>query len=168
MRAAFIGMFLLNGAAAWLLLPLLPEPAAVHFGADGLADGWLPRRVHAELLTGLNVIVFLALQIPHRLLRLPARWVNLPRKEYWLSPDQLPQAQALLRAYMETFGVAIFLFLLAVNLLLVQANRVCPPRLDLRWFLPAVGGFLLFTAGWTVAVCRAFRRASGTRAIREY
>ena len=158
MRAAFIGMFLLNLAAAWLSPALLPDPAAVHFRADGLADGWMAPMTNAALLTGLDVLVFFSLQLPPQLLRLPARWINLPNKDYWLDPARRPQARALLRVRLDAFGVALFGFLLAVNLLLIQANRVSPPRLDLRGFFPALGGFLAFSVAWSVSLHRAFRR----------
>ena len=55
------------------------------------------------------------------------------------------------------FGAVLFLFLLFVNLLVIDANSVETARLNPRVFLSALAAFLVMTALWAIALHRAFR-----------
>jgi hypothetical protein len=56
------------------------------------------------------------------------------------------------------FGTAVFLFLLASNLLTLHANLSQSYRLNLPGGFPALGALMLYMVWWLVAFCRAFRK----------
>jgi len=158
MRAAYLLAFTASLAAALSSLFLLPARVAVHFGPGGLPDGWGSSTTHVAFLVGLHLILFGVFFFGHRLvLRIPPRWVNLPHKDYWLAPANRARAAARLRVFLDAFGAALFLFLLAVNLLSIQANLREPIRLDMRLFWPVMLAFAVFTVVWVAASYRAFR-----------
>lgn len=158
MRTLFILTFLANVGVTLLSLAVLPSRVAIHYGADGLANGWAPNYVNALLMTGTHVLLFCALYFGHRLaLLFPPRWIHLPHKAYWLSPANKPRTLEKMQALLWRLGAALFLFLFIVGLLSLQANRAQPVRLDQRVFLPALGAFLAYLIGWTLVFCRAFR-----------
>ncbi|MBN2452113.1 MAG: DUF1648 domain-containing protein [Lentisphaeria bacterium] len=158
MRAVFWMAFVANVAVTSVSLAVLPARVAIHFGVDGMADNWASKAASALLMTGVHLLLLGLLCFSTRLAwRLPPRWINLPHKEYWLRPENLPRARTLVEQHMWRIGTATFLFFLAVGLLSLQANLSDPVRLNLRLFLPALGLFLAYTAWWTVGFLRAFR-----------
>jgi len=79
-------------------LAVLPDRVAIHFGVDGLADGWATKQMHVLLITGLHVVLFLALYIqPWLVMKVPARWISMPHKDYWLAPENRPRTLAIVR-----------------------------------------------------------------------
>ncbi len=164
MRLIFILMFVANVAETLVSLAVLPDTVAIHFGADGVANGWAPNYVNALLMTGTHVFLFLVLFFSaHLVAVLPPQLINLPNKEYWLSPANRKRTQEKIKRFMWQMGVAIFAFFFLIGLLTIQANLVKPVRLNLWVFFPALGLFLLYTIGWTISIYRAFRLPSAER-----
>lgn len=158
MRILFILAFIANLLVTLISLVVLPERVAIHFGADGIADGWASTYVNAVLMTSVHVLIFCTFYfLPRLLFLIPARWINLPNKDYWLQPENLPQTQKTFSHLMWQFGIAMFLFLLIVGLLSLQANLSSPVRLNLTIFYPALVIFLIYTIWWTIGMYRAFR-----------
>ena len=158
MRAAFIASFAANIVLTLGSLAVLPERVAIHFGARGAADNWASKETNTALLIGTHVLLFALLIVSGRLATmLPARWVNLPNKQYWLQDANRERARALVEAWTMRLGTALFVLLLGLGVLTVQANLSEPVRLNLRLFLPMVGLFLLYTVWWVVRFYRAFR-----------
>lgn len=162
MRLLFIASFVANILLALVSLAILPSRVATHFGANGLADGWMPGPVNALIQVGMNALVFLLIYFsPHLVFALPARWVNLPNKQYWLKAENRARTRAILESLMWRFGTAIFLFLLVLGLLTLQANLSDPVRLDEQTFLPVFAVFMVYSVYWCVMVFRAFRIPKG-------
>lgn len=87
MRILFLLAFAANVVVTLISLAVLPARIAIHFGADGMANVWAPNYVNALLMTGTQVLLLCLLYFAHRLiLWVPPKWINLPHKEYWLSP----------------------------------------------------------------------------------
>jgi uncharacterized membrane protein len=163
-RTLFIATFLANVAVTIASLILLPERVAIHFGADGTADGWAPSWVNALLMTGIHALLFVTVWISARLvLWFPPKWINLPNKDYWLDPARRPETMEKLQRFMWRFGVAMFLFLLVVGLLTLEANLAETAKLELRAFFPAAGIFLAYSVWWTIALLLAFRLPADVR-----
>lgn len=165
MRVALTLSFTANLVLAFVSILILPEQVAIHFAWGGAADGWSPRLDSVLLTLGLDTLLFLTFWLsPALLRRAPANWVNLPNRTYWLSPERREATIARFSERLWTFGTTLFLFLLAVGLLTLKANRSDPIRLDQPLFLGALGLFLAYTLYWTVALIRDFRvpKGSGT------
>jgi uncharacterized membrane protein len=150
--------FVANVVVTLISLAVLPARVAIHFGADGMANGWAPNYVSALLMTGTHVLLFCSLYFGHRLaLLFPPKWINLPNKEYWLNPVNMPQTMEKIQGFMWRFGVAVFLLLFIMSLLSLQANMSKIVRLNQQVFLPVMGAFLVYTIWWTIVFFRAFR-----------
>lgn len=158
MRILFILAFVANVVVTLISLAVLPDRVAVHFGSDGMANGWAPNYVNALLMTGTHVLLFCSFYFSPRLMLLfPAKWINLPNKAYWLQPSVLPRTMAKISSSMWQLGVAMFLFFLVIGVLSLQANMAPTVCLNLNVFFPALAALFIYTAWWTIMFFRAFR-----------
>jgi|SRR5208282_1558631 len=140
---------------------LLPERAAVHFGVDGKANGWMSRSADLIFFGGLGTglpLLFVVLSLLTGML--PARFVNLPHREYWLSPERRAQTRAYISRQMIWMGCLTVLFLAGIHHLMIQANRVTPPHLPMGLFLALTGGFLAGVAAWSIVFIRHFAKTA--------
>ncbi len=158
MRTLFVVIFIANVALSLLSLSLLPPRVAIHFGWGGTADNWASNYFNTLFFIGVNVFIFITLYFTPRLVfRFPARWINLPNKEYWLQPENKARTVEMFSSLMWEFGAAFFLFFLVVQLLTIRANLSQPVRLDERLLLFALALFLLYTVYWCMKLFKAFR-----------
>ena len=67
MRMVFILMFLVNVAVTLVSLAVLPARVAIHFGADGVADGWGTNTANAIFMTAIHVFLFSTMYFSPRL-----------------------------------------------------------------------------------------------------
>ncbi len=136
---------------------LLPERMASHFGGDGRADGWMSRSGDLLVLGALGValpVLFYILSFVTRII--PARFVNLPHREHWLSPERRVETSAYISRQMLWMGCLMVLFLAGVHCLTIQANRMTPVHLPMDLFLALLGGFLAGVGVWSVVFIRHF------------
>ena len=158
MRGVFILVFIANMVLSLISLVILPARVAIHFGAGGMANGWAPNCINTLFFIGTNTFLFLCVYFTPRLVFMfPAKWINLPNKEYWLWSDNKTRTMSKFSSFMWEFGIALFLFLFVVELLAIEANLSQPVRLNEKLFLSALTLFLLYTAYWCIRLFRAFR-----------
>jgi uncharacterized membrane protein len=158
MRKWFILAFSANMILIVISLQLLPEKVATHFSLGGVSDSWNTRESYVLILLAIEIPLFLLqLFIPARILKIPERIVNLPNKEYWFKPENKPRMQALFANRMTQMGTFFFLFLAAVQWLVINANLSNPVRLKESLFLPIMVAFILYMLYWTVTFIRTFR-----------
>jgi uncharacterized membrane protein len=134
----------------------LPERVASHFGANGVANGWMSRDGYVWFMVGVVTFVSLTMLAAFGSVRLlPSGVVNIPRRDYWLAPERRDEtARTLLRYGLLMVGL-ISLFFLAIHLMIVAANESQPVRLsnDVWWLLVA---FLATTGVLTFKLYRRF------------
>ncbi len=158
MRNVFVVCFAANLGLALVSLFLSPATVAIHFGPGGEPDGWAPAYVSALIMAGANALLFLSLIfVPRLLQKTPARWINLPNKEYWLREENRDRMVFLLSGMMYRFGTLTFVFLFMVGLLSLQANLSNPVRLRMSFFWWPLGLYLAYTVFWVVKLVRIFR-----------
>lgn len=158
MRRLFILAFLVTVSLSLASPFLQPSRVAVHFGAGGVPDGWGSGVYNACVLLAIEVLLFSLMYFSPRLLNVvPPGMINLPNKAYWLAPANLVRAQAKLASFMYQFGAVFFVFLLTVVTLAIQANRSQPVRLNEPLLLAALGGLLIYSIAWCIALFRSFR-----------
>ena len=133
--------------------PRLPDRVASHFNAAGVADGWMSRDTHGLLALGLfaGMTALFAL-IGWAMRRLPTRWVNMPKRDYWLSGDREQGTRRELEAWCYAFGAIVNLFLLFVVQLVFLANLSNPPALDSTVMTAGLVVYLAVNLGAVVAM----------------
>jgi uncharacterized membrane protein len=142
---------------AWAA-PRLPATVASHFDAAGQPNGWMSREaflaLYAATIAGLAILFALAGRIPEWV---PARWINLPNKAYWLHPSRRAETFAYWRRWFAASGCTILALLIAVMHLAIRANLSDPPVLGgaVWWVLAALLGV---NGALTFAMLRRFRR----------
>ena len=160
-RVPLVVWLILEGVAAAGLMwsaQELPPRVASHFDFQGQADGWMSRESDLEFMAGLTLLLPILL-IGTGLVAplLPAGSVNVPHRDYWLAPERRRETGLYLARQMAWFACGMTVFSMALNWLLVEANRHTPPRLtNSVWLL--LGLFLGFTIAWLVVLVAHFSR----------
>ena len=135
---------------------LLPSRVASHFGASGVADGFMSREAFLAMqwtLTGFVAALFFSIAALLRVL--PHDAINLPNKDYWLAPERRTATLDYVSDRMYAFGAATFALLTGVGQQVYEANI----RGTLT--LGTVTGvyllcYLLYTAIWCAALFKRF------------
>ena len=144
---------LLVGLAAifvWWSSGAMPELVASHFGPGGIADAFMPRETYARLMVALVLLVPSLVYFASRSAkRLPASLINLPNKAYWLAPERQVASLASLGRFGAVVACATALLLCLVHGMVMQANRIQPPHLEM---MPLIGVLVLFFAMLVVAM----------------
>ena len=157
---AVIWSVLVLGAVADLAVhyPRLPERVATHFNEAGRPDGWSTRQGYlwtwccsAGLLPAIILGSIAAVRY------LPARWINVPHREFWLAPGQIGFTRAIVAGMVHWIGVATFLFMIALNHVTLRANLTPDPSLGIYpWIL--LGAMFAAMAAIIVPAMLRFRR----------
>ena len=86
---------------------MLPERLATHFGAGGQPNGWMSRSGYTTFISLFGVALPLFVIVICFLCRfLPAWTVNIPNREYWLSPERHSQTYAVSAGTQHLVGVS--------------------------------------------------------------
>ncbi|MDB6139968.1 MAG: hypothetical protein JWO94_3040 [Verrucomicrobiaceae bacterium] len=88
---------------------------------------------------------------------IPARFVNMPHKEYWARPENFFTACRLLMHDFLWLGNLLAMWMILLNYSMAQANRVMPPQLDTSAFLFAMATFAVMLILWFITLWRRFR-----------
>jgi uncharacterized membrane protein len=143
------------------IYPELPPRVASHFGGSGEADGWSSKGTFGALMLGVVALIAgIGLALPRLIERLPASWVNLPHRDYWLAPERRAHTHGVLRTYLAWYGAATLVLIGAVLELVYRANLAADggaARLSPHaWTVLA--SYLAFVAVWLTSFLRRFRR----------
>ncbi|MBM4382230.1 MAG: hypothetical protein FJ091_02560 [Deltaproteobacteria bacterium] len=137
----------------------LPEVVASNFGAGGAAQGFMTRRVYGVFFVAFSALLPLVLVsaftwLPRRF----SRFVNVPHRELWLTPelrDTLFRRLALAGYFV---AGAAALFFGAMHALLVDANTHAPPRLAQGPFVALLIAFVACTLATALGLSLAMRK----------
>ncbi|HWW18939.1 MAG TPA: hypothetical protein VNY81_09975 [Candidatus Saccharimonadales bacterium] len=159
--SVFVALAVIGAVRYIYYAPRLPEVLGSHFAGNGAVNAWQSKA--AFLSTELAVVVLAAVVgfgIPRIVGAMPVSLINLPNKEYWLSPERRAETLGYLQMHMAWFGCALLAFLLFAMDLVYQANLQSPPRLNSAAFVPGLVVFLLFVTISTVRLVARFARRS--------
>lgn len=138
-------------------MSLLPERAAMHFGANGQADNWMTRAAAVTFFVimgfatvGVFVVLSLVLQW------MPNWTFNLPHRDYWLAPERRAETIAFISRQLIWIGCGMVFFFAGIYWLTILANRHTPAHLPMELFLPMLICFLLALSVWVIAFFRRF------------
>lgn len=137
---------------------LLPERLATHFGAGGQPNGWMSRSGYTTFISlfGMGLPLFV-IAICFLCRFLPSWTVNIPNREYWLSPERRSRTYAYLLAHSLWFGCLLVGFVAGMHYLTIQANRSVPVHLATGPMITVLAIFLGGLAIWLVALVRHFQ-----------
>ena len=141
-----VGAFIIS--SQWL-----PPRVASHFGAEGRANGWMSRPVYLVFtgaLPALMALIFagIARMIPS----LSAKFICIPRKDYWLAPERREATALLIRNSLAWLLCLLTLFFAGLHALTVAANRIAPARLSMDGLLALVIAFLVSLMIWMASL----------------
>ncbi len=89
----------------WHTSDRLPAMVASHFGASGMANGYMPRNLYVRFMIafviGLPALITFATW--YALGRSKIR-INLPDRDYWLAPERYAETISFLRASLIWFS----------------------------------------------------------------
>ncbi|WP_295392244.1 DUF1648 domain-containing protein [uncultured Thiodictyon sp.] len=159
-NATTVFLVIVIGAAAfvWFTSLGLPPRVASHFGAAGLANGFMPRDFYVRFMLGFVVVLpSVLVLLPAAGLRHPRARINLPNRDYWLAPARRTATVVALRAHMAYVGCLLAIFLCYVHWLVVRANALAPPHLSMPWFFGGLAAFAIATVAWALLLIRHFR-----------
>ena len=151
------------GATAFVYMTSgqLPDPVASKFNTDGHATSWMSRDAYRALMTfGALAVPLALLAVQVWLPRAKPRFISIPNRDYWLTPERRPQVLAYLERHTLIFGSTAPLFFAGMHALIAQANSRVPPQLDNPPFLLMTGAFVLCTIAAAVTVSLRFRRTA--------
>ena len=150
---AAAGVFIVVTSAA------LPVVVAAHFARGGAADGFMPRDAYLTLMLGVGIGLPLFVALLSGIVRpLPAQWINLPERKYWLDPERRAETIATLERQGMRLALLLAAYLCFVHRLVVLANSVRPPRLPMPAFIAGNVLFVLALVAAIVASAMHFRR----------
>lgn len=135
----------------------LPERMATHFDFAGRANGWMSRQGYLAFMAGFGLLFPLLLPLLSLGFRaLPATVINIPHREYWLSPERREETNAYLVRHARWLAVLQLGLVIALHVLSVRANQQSPPHLS-----NAIWGFLVVFLAcvgvWAWMLVRRFR-----------
>jgi uncharacterized membrane protein len=137
-----------------LLWERLPPLMASHFGTSGLPNGWMSRGQFLGFLAAVGGGMTLLFVTSRFWLRIsPARYVNMPNRDYWLAPDRRAATVNRMSTWMAWFGVATSAFMAFVTELTVRAN-LAHSGLANRPLMFALGAYALIVV---LSIARLYR-----------
>lgn len=136
----------------------LPTLVASHFDASGQPNATMPLTHYvaiylAMMLLTTNLIAFLSLilaKVPHSL-------INIPNRNYWLSPLHMNETQNILWVYCLVFAASLLGFFCVMHWLVVQAHFQNPPQINTKYLLLTTVIFLAITFYWVYSLNLNFR-----------
>ncbi len=135
----------------------LPERTATHFGSDGSPDSWMSKTAASVMMVIFQVgIPCFLVAIAHFASSLPSQWVNIPNRDYWLSPERRRDSMAYVQAIMGWIAVLVSILAMVVAHLTFVAN-VSGERLNTRLFGLALAIYLFVVIGLVVKLVFRFQ-----------
>jgi uncharacterized membrane protein len=137
----------------------LPAVVASHFDVHGAANGWQTKQAFFVVFAAVTILAaILVFALPELIAIVPRQFVNLPNKEYWLSPERLAASHQFLSAWFAWYGCAVYGVIFVAFDYAVKSNLGLAARPDpaLLWYgLAAFGAFTLI---WIIRLTLRFAR----------
>jgi uncharacterized membrane protein len=137
----------------------LPEMVAFHFGANGVADGWMKRDRYGLLMLSFLVgVPALLVWVMAGLPRLTNGKGQIPNNDYWFAAERRPATEAFLLRHSCWLGCLTVAVVYGAHVLILRANAVTPPALSSDRFVVMVAAYLAGLTWWIITLMRHFQR----------
>ena len=158
-RILFVLVLIVAPIVVWTTSAPLPATVATHFGRGGYANGFMSHDAYVVFMLGMSTLVPLIVVAATGLLpRLVTSQIKIRHREFWLAPGRREETLAFITSHGCAMGVLIAVFLLAMHLLVIEANERTPPHLDGYAFTVVLVAFLLLLAVAIGALVLRFAR----------
>jgi hypothetical protein len=149
-------------AYVWMSAERLPVRVATHFTMRGEADTWMSRGEHLTFMTCMGVGVPLFVVAAFLVVRkVPARFVNLPYREYWLAEERRSSTTAWLTRSALWLGCGITVGMGVLHELFLRANQQTPATLDSGPVLLVVAIMMACAVAFVIATVLHFHKPPG-------
>lgn len=136
----------------------LPEKIAIHFDANGVADGWTTRETYRIFaLSTLAGLPLLLVWIMAGLPRLTKGRGQIPDCGYWFAGDRQQLTETFLLQHACWLGTLTVAVVYGIHISILRANAISPPLLATDRLLTMVFVYLLGLVWWTAAFLRHFK-----------
>jgi len=137
----------------------LPATVAIHFAANGLADGWTSSETYRlYLLFFLIFLPSLLIWLMAGLPRLTNGRGQIPDAEYWFTQERRRATERFLINHACWLGCMTVAVVYGMHLFIVRANATTPPVLAMGRFITMILLYLCGLAWWLTAFLRHFQR----------
>jgi uncharacterized membrane protein len=137
----------------------MPEMVASHFNARGVPDGWQTKSAFFSVFVGVGILAaVVGFVIPRIIAAMPPQFINLPNKDYWLSPEHAAESMQFMSVHFAWFSCALLVVMIFTFDYALRSNLHSqdPPDISRFWYILA--GFLLFVVVWIVRMFKRFAR----------
>ncbi|EWT06104.1 hypothetical protein N864_24165 [Intrasporangium chromatireducens Q5-1] len=147
----FWGLGVLYAAlVVWAAL-VLPDRVPAHWGSAAPPDRWAGRTETIVMFALLGIVMVGIFAV---LLALVSRnssltWVNLPNKQFWQRPENLPSARRRLAVDVTVLGCLAVAFSCAVPVSVVLASHTPGGALP-SWTAPVLVAWVCLTLGYSI------------------
>jgi uncharacterized membrane protein len=158
--AAFLllAMLVAEGAVIVLTTGQLPPHVASHFDGQGFANAFMLRTDYQLLMMGLGLgipllivlgLVVLPYLLPNRL--------RIPSRDYWMEPARRSQTLSTIATSGLVIASIVAAFMIAMQLLVVEANNRVPPQLDNALLYTLIALLIIAMLVWQLILWRRFQ-----------
>lgn len=155
--ACLVGCFL---SIRWLDATL-PERVVRHFGPGGHADGWTTRSAHTVSFIVISLFFSsFVIGIVYVMRFLPPDVLNVPNAKYWRAPEHFREACEFLSLQAFWIGALSAVWCALFNYLVVRANRLSPPVLDVQLVGLVTTCYVAIVVAWLMLAVRHFYKKS--------
>jgi uncharacterized membrane protein len=158
-RIAFVVLLVVVTAFIVATTGSLPDRVATHFGAGGVANGFMSRDGYLlftlAFAIGVPLFVVAMTGLLPGIARSPR---NIQHYDYWFAPARRAESSARLLSHACLLGCLMVLFAGGMHITLMEANAATPPRLQETAFFIMLAAFLVGIALWIFFMRRMFAR----------
>jgi predicted Ser/Thr protein kinase len=147
---------------------LLPEGPPIHFDGDGNANGWMNRSTYLLLICALPLLVAALFWLAAQRAKFFPGLLNIPRRDYWLAPERRAETAAFLVRWLLWLACVLTVFIGGLHALVIQANRLNPPRWPPGPLLGLVVAFLLVQMIWIATLMMRMAEAGDRKTTRSH
>ncbi|WP_181273098.1 DUF1648 domain-containing protein [Brevibacterium oceani] len=139
-------MLVLTGAAVWFWI-VAPEPVPSHLDAAGRADDWSSKAGTLGILLPLGLGISMVFSIRWIWERVPAAFLNIPHRDYWLEAGNRDYHFDCLMEFMRiTAGLVALLFASVLVIIMHEARSSMMPE----WMTFVPTAVFLIATGFAV------------------
>jgi len=137
----------------------LPPIVATHFSGSGHPNSWMSVSGYVRFIITFGVgLPLFVVALFYALRWLPPSLINLPRKDFWLAPERLPETRRYIFSSGLWLGCMMLLLMTGLHYTVVRANEVTPPQLAPKSAFLLIIIFLAGLAVWMIIFLRRFLR----------